>query len=223
MLKAIIYKEWLKTRGVFLIGLLLSVCMAGFEILSMNRVGTVKGVEHIWQSMLMKDNMFVNHLTFIPLAVGVGVGLAQMLPEMVQKRFKLTLHLPYSQNRMVLAMLAVGLAEIVAVSVVTSVIVVVYDMRILAPELVSRVVLTMSPWFVAGVVAYFFTAAVCIEGCRVQKVVFSLLGVGVVSWLFAGDAPEAYNGVLLLFVVASLSCALLVYRSVYRFKEGLQD
>ena len=73
MLKAIIYKEWLKTRGVFLIGLLLSVCMAGFEILSMNRVGTVKGVEHIWQIMLMKDNMFVNHLTFIPLAVGVGV------------------------------------------------------------------------------------------------------------------------------------------------------
>ena len=120
MLKAIIYKEWLKTRGVFLIGLLLSVCMAGFEILSMNRVGTVKGVEHIWQIMLMKDNMFVNHLTFIPLAVGVGVGLAQMLPEMVQKRFKLTLHLPYSQNRMVLAMLAVGLAEIVAVSVVPS-------------------------------------------------------------------------------------------------------
>ena len=223
MLKAIIYKEWLKTRGVFLIGLLLSVCMAGFEILSMNRVGTVKGVEHIWQIMLMKDNMFVNHLTFIPLAVGVGVGLAQMLPEMVQKRFKLTLHLPYSQNRMVLAMLAVGLAEIVAVSVVTSVIVVVYDMRILAPELVSRVVLTMSPWFVAGVVAYFFTAAVCIEGCRVQKVALLLLGVGVVSWLFAGDAPEAYNGVLLLFVVASLSCALLVYRSVYRFKEGLQD
>ena len=209
MLKAIIYKEWLKTRGVFLIGLLLSVCMAGFEILSMNRVGTVKGVEHIWQIMLMKDNMFVNHLTF--------------MPEMVQKRFKLTLHLPYSQNRMVLAMLAVGLAEIVAVSVVTSVIVVVYDMRILAPELVSRVVLTMSPWFVAGVVAYFFTAAVCIEGCRVQKVALSLLGVGVVSWLFAGDAPEAYNGVLLLFVVASLSCALLVYRSVYRFKEGLQD
>ena len=96
-------------------------------------------------------------------------------------------------------------------------------MRILAPELVSRVVLTMSPWFVAGVVAYFFTAAVCIEGCRVQKVALSLLGVGVVSWLFAGDAPEAYNGVLLLFVVASLSCALLVYRSVYRFKEGLQD
>ena len=223
MLKAIIYKEWLKTRGVFLIGLLLSVCMAGFEILSMNRVGTVKGVEHIWQIMLMKDNMFVNHLTFIPLAVGVGVGLAQMLPEMVQKRFKLTLHLPYSQNRMVLAMLAVGLAEIVAVSVVTSVIVVVYDMRILAPELVSRVVLTMSPWFVAGVVAYFFTAAGCIEGCRVQKVALSFLGVGVVSWLFAGDAPEAYSGVLLLFVVASLSCALLVYRSVYRFKEGLQD
>ena len=223
MLKAIIYKEWLKTRGVFLIGLLLSVCMAGFEILSMNRVGTVKGVEHIWQIMLMKDNMFVNHLTFIPLAVGVGVGLAQMLPEMVQKRIKLTLHLPYSQNRMVLAMLAVGLAEIVAVSVVTSVIVVVYDMRVLAPELVSRVVLTMSPWFVAGVVAYFFTAAVWIEGCRVQQVALSLLEVGVVSWLFAGDAPEAYNGVLLLFVVASLSCALLVYRSVYRFKEGLQD
>ncbi len=58
MLKAVIYKEWLKTRNVFLLGLLLALCMTGYDILNMNRVSTMHGVEHIWQIMLMKDNVF---------------------------------------------------------------------------------------------------------------------------------------------------------------------
>lgn len=223
MLKAIIYKEWLKTRGAFLIGLLLLVCISGFEILSMNRIATMKGVEHIWQIMLMKDNMFVNHLTYIPLAVGLCIALAQMVPEMVQKRFKLTLHLPYPQGKMVVAMLSVGLSELLILSILTVAMVAIYDSSILVHELVERVVLTMLPWFVAGFVSYFFTVAVCIEGCWRQKTVLSLVGVGAVSCFFAVDAPEAYNGVLLLLVLGSLLCSMLVFRSVYRFKEGRQD
>lgn len=220
MLKAIIYKEWLKTRNVFFIGLLLSVCIAGFDILSMNRVATMKGVEHIWQIMLMKDNMFVNHLAFVPIAVGLGISLAQMLPEMAQKRLKLTLHLPYSQNKMILAMLAVGLVEILVVSAITILMVVCYDSAILVPELVTRVVLTMAPWFVGGVATYLVTAAVCIESCLRQRIAISLLGIGIVLWFYVGDAPEAYNAVLLPLMVMALLCSLIVYRSVYRFKEG---
>lgn len=220
MLKAIIYKEWLKTRGVFFIGLLLSVCIAAFDILSMNRVATMKGVEHIWQIMLMKDNMFVNHLAYIPLAVGLGISLAQMLPEMAQKRLKLTLHLPYSQNKMILAMLAVGLVEMIVVSVVTILMVVVYDSSILVPELVARVVLTMMPWFIGGITAYLVTAAVCIESGIGHRIAILLLGIGMILWFYVGDAPEAYNAVLLPLAVLALLCSLLVYRSVYRFKEG---
>ncbi len=223
MLKAIIYKEWLKTRGVFLIGLVLSLCIAAFDVLSMNRVATLKGVEHIWQIMLMKDNVFVTHLMFVPLVVGIGLGLAQMLPEMAQKRFKLTLHLPYPQNKMILAMMAIGIVEFLAIAVVTTILVAVYDSGILVPELVSRVVLTMIPWFFSGIAAYFFTTSICIEGCKLQKVALALIGIGFVSLFYLIEAPEAYNGVLALFLVVSLLCALLVYRAVYRFKEGRQD
>lgn len=223
MLKAIIYKEWLKTRGVFLIGILLSVCVTGYDLMSMNRVATMKGVEHIWQIMLLKDNMFVNHLTYVPVVIGLGIALAQMLPEMMQKRFKLTLHLPYSQNKMVLVMSAVGLAEVVAISIVTILMVVVYDLLVITPEMVLRVVLTMMPWFAGGIAAYFFTSAVCIEGGRMQKIALSLVGLGVVSWFYMADAPEAYNGALLPLAALALACVLLVYRSVYRFKEGRQD
>lgn len=223
MWKAIVYKEWLKTRAVFGLAVLLAVCVAGYEIINMNRILTLKGVEHIWQIMLLKDNMFVNHLPYIPLFAGIGIGLAQMLPEMSQKRLKLTLHLPYPQNRMILVMLATGFCEMLAVSIVVVAIVAGYDVNILAGELVARVLLTMLPWLVCGINAYFVTAAVCLESSRRQRCLLGLLGVGIVSAYYVEPAPEAYNHSIAGFAFFAVACALLVYRSVYRFKEGRLD
>lgn len=223
MIKAIIFKEWAKTRTAFLIGLALIVCLTAYELLAMNRVATVKGVEHIWQIMLMKDNVFVNHLQYLFLIVGIGIALMQMLPEMELKRFKLTLHLPFPQNKMVALMLLCGFVEVVFLSVLSSAIVAVYDASILTHELVWRVMLTMLSWQLCGVCAYFFTAAVCLEGRRVQRIALSLVGIGCVSFYYIGNAPEAYNFGLSFFILLALLSALLVYRSVYRFKEGQQD
>lgn len=223
MIKAIIFKEWTKTRTAFLIGLALTICLTAFELLSMNRVAMVKGVEHIWQIMLMKDNVFVNHLPFMFLVIGVGIGLMQMLPEMELKRFKLTLHLPFPQNKMVALMLLFGLAEVVVLSLLSTLVVAFYDTLIITHELVVRVLLTMLPWQLCGICAYFFTAAVCIEGQRMQRIALSLIGVGCISLFFIGDAPEAYNTGLAFFMLLAMLSSLLVFRSVYRFKEGHQD
>lgn len=223
MNKAIIFKEWLKTRKVFWVALVVAVMFAAYAVMSMNRVSTLKGVDHIWLIMLMKDNTFVSILQYLPVAIGLALGAAQFVPEMLQKRLKLTLHLPVPMTRLLISMIAVGLAELLLIFAIQLAIIVIYDSTFLVPELVSRVTLTTIPWYLAGFIAYLFTASVCLEGTWRQRLIVGLLEVGSIMVFFMHDAPEAYNGMLWILILFVFLSTLLSFRSVYRFKEGHQD
>lgn len=223
MEKAIVFKEWIKTRRVLFISLLLAVVMAVYAVLSMNRLISLKGVDHLWIVMLVKDNLFVGIIKYVPVVIGIAVAVAQMAPEMSHKRLKLTLHLPYPQMRLITIMLLTGLTEIFAVYLVQLLILVAYDFSIIPCELVERMVLTVLPWYFAGFTAYLFVASVCLEGTWFMRIVLSLLCIGVLMMFYLQDSPEAYNGMILLMMAFMAVPALLSYGSVIRFKEGRQD
>ena len=186
-------KEWLKTRLVFFACLAVTLAVGGYAVIMMNRLIQLKGVEHLWLIMLLKDNSFVDVLKYLPLAVGIAVGVAQMAPEMAQKRLKLTLHLPCGHGR------PVGLM------------------------LVGRVVLTMLPWYFAGFAGYLFVSAICLEGTRSRRVMLGLLGVAVAMACFLQPAMEAYNGMIPFMLILTVGLLSLSYGSIARFREGRQD
>lgn len=223
MERAIIFKEWVKTRMVFFISLGLAVCIAFYTVAMMNRLIELKGVEHLWLIMLLKDNTFIDMIKYVPLLVGLAIGVAQMAPEMTQKRLKLTLHLPYPQRRLVGLMLLAGLAELLVVYLLQAMIIMAYDFRILPVELVGRVMLTTLPWYFAGFTAYLFVTAVCLEGTWRRRIILSLLGIAVLMMYFLQPALEAYNGMVLLIVITVVLLAVLSFGSIIRFKEGRQD
>ena len=68
-MNAIFYKEWIKTRWYLLLALLVTLGFAGYSMLRINRVASMKGVEHVWEVMLARDTVFVDLLEFIPLLV----------------------------------------------------------------------------------------------------------------------------------------------------------
>ena len=76
MEKALLYKEWLKTRRVFFAALVLAVALACYAVLMMNRLIELKGVDHLWLIMLMKDNTFIDIIKYSPLAIGIPIGAA---------------------------------------------------------------------------------------------------------------------------------------------------
>ena len=94
MEKALLYKEWLKTRRVFWVALAVAMALSIYAVIMINRLVSLKGVEHLWLIMLLKDNTFIDIIKYSPAAVGIAIGLSQMVPEMIGKRLKLTLHLP---------------------------------------------------------------------------------------------------------------------------------
>lgn len=223
MEKAIIFKEWIKTRMVFVISLVLAVSVALYAVLMMNRLIELKGAEHLWLIMLLKDNTFVDIIKYVPLVIGLAVGVAQMAPEMSQKRLKLTLHLPYPQGRLIALMLLSGLCELFVIYFLQAAIIATYDFSILPVELVERVMLTTLPWYFAGFTAYLFVTAICLEGTWRRRIVLSLLAIAVLMMYFLQTALEAYNGMMFIIIIATLLLTVLSFGSIIRFKEGRQD
>lgn len=223
MEKALILKEWIKTRKVFYIALAFAVCIALYAVVMMNRLIELKGVDHLWLIMLLKDNSFIDIIKYVPLAVGVAIGVAQMVPEMSQKRLKLTLHLPYPQRGLVWLMLGTGMVELVVIFILQALIITVYDFMILPVELVSRVIISTLPWYFAGFTAYLFVTSICLEGTWARRIVLALIGIAVLMIYFLQPVPEAYTGMMPLIIIVTALLAVLSFGSIIRFKEGRQD
>ena len=162
-MNAIFYKEWIKTRWYLLLALLVTLGFAGYSMLRINRVASMKGVEHVWEVMLSRDTIFVDLLEFIPLLVGILLALVQFVPEMHHKCLKLTLHLPYPQLRMINLMLLYGLVVLLICFAANYLLMTVYMQGVLAPELYSRILLTALPWYLAGFAAYLLISWICLE------------------------------------------------------------
>ncbi len=223
MIKAIIYKEWLKTRLVFFITLAVAIVYALYVIMSLSRIETLRGVDHIWLLMLMRDQTFIDVFEYLPLMIGIAIAVAQMMPEMAQQRLKLTLHLPYSYSKTIVVMLLTGIVELLIIFVLQLGIVVIYDLSIIVPELVTRVIMTSLPWYLCGLHMYLFASAICLEGTWKHRIYLSLIAVGCLVIYFMQPTPEAYNRFLPIIVVFIIFSVLLPLRSIFRFKEGCQD
>ena len=163
MKKAIFYKEWIKTHRYFWLALIVSSVFVIYALLQLQRVIGFKGVEHLWEILLSRETVFIELLTYVPLAIGVLLALVQFVPEIQQKRLKLTLHLPYPQRSMIGLMLAAGLVQLGIIFVLNYLTLWAYLQSILAPELVARILLTSLPWYLCGITGYLFAAWICLE------------------------------------------------------------
>ena len=223
MIKAIFYKEWIKMRWFCLVAALFLAGFTAYALLRVQRVITFKGAAHIWEVMLEKEVVFVDILQYLPVLLGVLLALVQFIPEMTHKRLKLTLHLPFPQRKMILLMMGVGLAALAVLSAVQAFVLWRYFHTLLAPELVSRILLTLLPWYLAGLALYPLAAWVCLEPTWRRRVADILVAVGVCRLFFLSETPQAYDG-MLPWLLALLLCVLFFpLLSVYRFKQGCQD
>ncbi len=219
----IFYKEWIKTRWYLLLMFVVTLGFVGYSMLRISRTIALKGVDHVWEVMIMKDVIFVDLLQYVPLLAGLLLALVQFMPEMYHKCLKLTLHLPCSQWRMINSMLLFGLLAMLGCFAVNYIVMFAYMQGVLAPELYSRVLLSALPWYLAGIAAYLLVSWICLEPTwkrRVFNIVVTLL---VLRVFFLAPAVEAYNAFLPCLAVYTLLLGSLSWLSIARFKAGKQD
>ena len=224
MNKMILYKEWLKTRWILLGILAVFAALTFYCLLNLAKVVEFRGGEILWGTLVAKDTVLVELLKYLPAIAGGVLALAQFLPEVARKRLKLTLHLPYPQGRMIALMALYGLCALLLVFAMQAAAVAIVLRGWIVRELVSRILVTAAVWYLAGWALYLWTAAVCLEPTWRMRILLLLLLAGLVRLLlFLSPVPEAYNGFLPWLLLYVLCSGVLLFHSVSRFKEGIQD
>ena len=163
MNKAIFYKERIKIRRFYPLAIAVLAGFTAYALLRIGRMYAFNGAASVWLAVLNRGDVLVDPLKYLPALVGAGLGLAQFLPEITQKRLKLTLHLPDSRRAMMLGMLGYGLVLLTMLFAVQLLAIGLYLRHLMAPELVHAVVSTTLPWYAAGFAGYLFAAWICIE------------------------------------------------------------
>jgi len=223
MKKAIIYKEFLKTKWVLLCIVLVFAAYLGYLFLNISKSAEVNGLGSIWSYMIAKDSPLFENFRLFPLLAGVVLAIAQFIPEASHKRIKLTLHLPYPQGKMIALMYGFGLLALTVIYALSACAIGAFMSGIVARELVWRIILTALVWFIAGYAGYLWTSAICLEPTWKMRVLLLLLMAGVVGVCFLSPLAESYNRFLPVLAVFVLLGQTLIYYVVSRFKEGLQD
>ncbi|HIX95885.1 MAG TPA: hypothetical protein H9975_00170 [Candidatus Alistipes avistercoris] len=223
MWKAIVYKEWIKTRRYLFAALLLTAGFAGYGLLRLYRAVELMGAGHIWEVMVTRNAVFIDPIRFVPLLAGLLLAVVQFVPEMQRKCLKLTLHLPVPALATLGAMLVFGLAALSVLFGIGVAIVGLGPLPVIARELAGNILCTALPWFLAGMAAYLLGAWVILEPTWRLRAVNILMSLLVLRLFFLGEVPHAYDGFLPLLALLTACTASLSWISVVRFMAGRQD
>ncbi len=221
MLRSLFLKEWLKTRMVVLLALTVSLGLCVYILQSVSRLIDANGMMLVWDTLLNRDVLLVDMLRFVPLVVGVLLGVSQMLPEVLQKRIKLTLHLPIAMWESVGVMVLYGAIVMVGLMVLNLGVCAVVMSSWFPKELLQHIFLTAVVWYIAGLLAYFFAIWVVLEPTWVMRVLELLFAAVCLRGFYMSTMPEVYNAFLPIMVVFTVLCAGLPLLSIDRFKRGI--
>jgi len=220
MLKSMIYKEWLKIRW-FLIGAAVAgLLVIAYMYMNTQRSITFGGASSVWYNIMFLNRMFYKILKYIPLLIGLGIGVAQYFPETVNKRIKLTFHLPILENKALLMMLGFGTASLLATYLLHFVVFWLLSSSYFGYEITNAALITITPWFLAGLAAYFFVALIVLEPIWMYRIFYSFAAIAFVPLYLNSGMAGAYAPINIQLVLLTLLISVSMLFSAYRFRKG---
>lgn len=223
MLQALFYKEWCKTKRIVYILSLLFLGVVIYTFINTDQIFRISGATNVWSNTIIKSISIVPQvLMWIPTLAGLLLAFSQFIPEMIEKRFKLTLHLPMSENKILSISLLYGILVLLSLYIFTFVLLIIGSYIYYPAEIVSMMIYQVAPWFVAGIIAYIFATWVTLEPTWRQRIFNVLIGLSILSLLFTDARPGAYNYFMPYALIIGLLSISFTFYSAARFKDGAQ-
>ena len=219
-IKHLLYKEWIKTRWYAAVGLAGSLILSVYACIDAVSMLHDMGGAFFYSTLLTGNIALMTQIKYLPLAIALLIGLPQFLPEITNKRIRLTLHLPVGSTAVVYTMVLYGLA-VFCCTLLPALLITTATLAACFPaEVVVATLQTLLPWLLGGMTAYFFTAMIAFE--PVWKFRFGYILIAYLTLRFfylgygVGNAVTAYPLLLVITLVSSLA---VIYTS-HRFNKG---
>ena len=192
-IKHLLYKEWLKTRWFAAVSLLLGIILSTYACIDALSSFHSLGGAFFYSTLLSGNISLMGQLKYLPLGVALLIGLSQFMPEITNKRIRLTLHLLITTITMAVCFPA---------------------------EITIPVWQTLFPWLLGGMTSYFFVAMIAFEPIWKFRFCYMLVAYFILRFFYlgygTGNAVTAYPILLVITLISSLS---VIYTS-HRFNKG---
>lgn len=221
MLRSLFFKEWLKTRMAVILVAVASMGLCAYILITTGRMIEANSMMPVWDTLLNRDMVLIELLRYVPLIAGILLGVTQILPEMTQKRIKLTLHLPVDNWKSIGTMVLYGAVVMLGLALLNLGTCFIVLRCWLPAEILRHIFLTALVWYVAGILAYFFTVWITLEPTWKMRIPELLFAAACLRGFYMSSMPEVYNAFLPIMVVFTLLCSTLPMLSIDRFKQGL--
>lgn len=223
MFVALFYKEWIKTKRIILLLGIISISLIIYTFINAAQVFRVGGAVQTWANIILKDMpVLPTVIKWFPLLIGVLIGLVQFIPEMTDKRLKLTLHLPLPETRILSSMLLYGSVVLFSFFLVMYLALFIGLQVYYPSEIVKAMTWQILPSLLGGIISYFFASWICLEPVWRQRVFNTLIAIGGL-FLFCIEAKSGAYSLFLPYLI----CIIIVgfffpFYSTARFKDGAQ-
>ena len=222
MWKSILYKEWLKIRWFAIIYAALGVLVVGNIFLKVQHDFEFSEAANYWYSILFHGNRFYEYslFKFVPLLGALAIALAQYFPETVNKRIKLTFHLPVNENKALLVMVLFGAFCLFAIAAIQVLLFTGLSLLYFPAEIIQLALISVAPWFLCGFAVYFLIALIVFEPVWKYRFLYLLVAATFVPIYLQSAAARAYSPALPLLILPTVLLSVVLLFSGYRFRKG---
>jgi hypothetical protein len=219
MIKSLLYKEWLKLRYYWTVAFLINILFLAYLFIDIRHQFVFEHAEMIWYQAFHIGNILYDKIKYLPLVIGIIIGAAQFVPEMLGNRFRLSLHLPVEPDVLVFRSVVMGILSVGGIFLI-DVFLLCYVISVFFPlEGAKSAFFTSLSWFFAGIVAYTGTALCALEPQNFRKIVYLVLTAGFILIFYQGDNYESYNRIFLKPAIISFLFIPSVIFSAYRYRN----
>lgn len=214
------YKEWIKTRWYMAIAMAICIGVIIYMFVSIKRNIGIWGAEQYFANIILEKGIVVGRFKLLPILTALLIGLPQFVPEISDKRIKLSLHLPMRNNSIIYSMTLYGVLMFAAIMGI-SVLLLTFLMSFCFPaEIIIPELQTLFPWILGGMSCYFFISMIAMEPLWRFRFVYIVFAYFVLRLFFLpyglANAVTAYP---LLIVITLIAGSSILYTS-HRFNKG---
>jgi hypothetical protein len=223
MFSALFYKEWIKTKRVIFLLVTALVALVIYTFINTGQEFRTGGPVQAWANVILKDlSVLPDVVGWFPLLSGLLLGLVQYIPEMTDKRMKLTLHLPLPEPKIVLSMLAYGVLVLFVMYLFIYTVLSVGLRFYYTTEIIASMIRQVAPYVLGGLTGYLFTAWICLEPVWRQRIFYSLAAVSGLCLFYLNARQGAYMAFIPYLAVLMIAGFCFPFYSTARFKDGAQ-
>ncbi|MDO4461379.1 MAG: hypothetical protein Q4C30_02595 [Bacteroidia bacterium] len=219
LILSIFYREWLKTRFVFSMSLIVVLSAMLYILLDFAQSVRISGVTNIVREIIINNTQPLEVIKYIPTILGLALAICQFTPEMIDRRFRLSLHLPFKEHYIMAALLSYGVLSLTSLYIV-ALLCSLYLSNYLPMVVLNHVVWAIYPWLLSGYVTYAIVSALIIEPNWLRKISFVPLLLTFDFVMLLDCQPWAFANSTLLFIFAIVVAFLTPFYNMIRFKNG---